>query len=383
MRLPLAAVLLASLWAGVCHAAAEEAGQPPQQSAAKAPFPDIRRWNSLKITLSRGLCLGSCPAYTVEVDGDGAVTFDGQDFVAVPGRHRTRIAQDAVHGLFDAFRNADFFGLMDNYRAAITDLPTFSVGIAFDGVRKQVQDHVGEKAGMPTEAIALENEIDRVAGTEKWIAGNADTLPALQAEGWDLQSHYDKNLRLLSPTANFYEGRLIAQWLGAGVPADSGYGCRALTMAVAHHDLATAQLLVTAHAPFVVEAGKDRSGLACDALGDAVERGDVDGAAWLLGRGADVDQHDRSGTTLLMRAGESTGIYKLLLSHGANINARNASGQTALMRAGAWPEMVRLLLDAGANPDLKDGQGKTALDYFSSGPLAAQVLADWRQKHGK
>jgi hypothetical protein len=383
MRLSLAAVLLVSLWAGDGHAAAEEAGQSPQQSAAKAPFPDIRRWNSLKITLSRGPCLGSCPAYTVEIDGDGTVTFDGQDFVAVPGRHRTRIAQDAVHGLFDAFRNADFLGLMDSYRAPITDLPTFSVGIAFDGVHKQVQDHVGEKVGMPVQAIALENEIDRVAGTEKWIAGNADTLPALQAEGWDLQSHYDKNLRLLSPSANFFDSRLIAQWLEAGVPADSGYGCRALTMAVSHHDLATAQLLITAHAPFVLEAGKDRSGLACDALGDAVERGDIDGAAWLLARGADVDQHDRSGTTLLMRAGQFSGIYKLLLSRGANVNARDVQGRTALMRAGAWPEMVRLLLEAGANPDLKDSQGKAALDFFGAGSPAAQALTGWRQEHGK
>ena len=112
---------------------------------------------------------------------------------------------------------------------------------------------------------ALENEIDKIAGTGKWITGNADTLPALQAEGWDLQSHYDKNLRLLSPTANFFEAGMVAQWLQAGVPADSGYGCRALTTAVAHHDLATAQLLATAHAPFVLESGERqvRPGLRC------------------------------------------------------------------------------------------------------------------------
>ena len=384
MRLSLAALLLISLLAGAGKdAAAQETSPPAQRPATKAPFPDIRRWSSLKIVLTRSACLGACPIYRVEIDGDGSVIYDGQDFVAVPGRHRASITQDDVHALFEAFRSADFFGLMDNYRARVTDLPTVTVGIAFDGKHKQVLDYGGSLAGMPAEVKALENEIDKVAGSEKWIKGDADTLPALQAEGWDLQSHYDKNLRLLSPTENFFEGAQVAQWLQAGVPADSGYGCRALSLAVAHHDLATAQLLATAHAPFVLEAGKDRSGLACDALGDAVERGDLDGAAWLLARGADVDQHDSSGTTLLMRAGKIAGIYKLLLSHGANVNAPDIQGRTVLMRAGAWPEMVRLLLDAGANPDLKDGQGKTALDFYGAGSPAAQILADWRQEHGK
>jgi hypothetical protein len=41
---------------------------------------------------------------------------------------------------------------------------------------------------MPQAVTDLENTIDRVAGTLKWIKGNADTIPALKKEQWNFKS---------------------------------------------------------------------------------------------------------------------------------------------------------------------------------------------------
>jgi hypothetical protein len=54
--------------------------------------------------------MGSCPAYTVTVHGDGKVEYEGWFFVAVSGHHQAQVSPQAVRTLFDAFFKADFFG---------------------------------------------------------------------------------------------------------------------------------------------------------------------------------------------------------------------------------------------------------------------------------
>ena len=209
--------------------------------------------------------------------------------------------------------------------------------------------------------------------------GHADPVAALQAKGWDFTTHLDANLRLLSAAGS--NGGLVAQLLLLGVPADSEYGCVALNTAVTGQDRAAAETLVEYHAPFVVESAKSYGGRRCDVLGDAVTRGDLAAAAWMMDHGADANEHDAQGTTLLVRAGHAPDMVRLLLARGADFNARDAKGQTVLMRSGAWPDLVQILLERGANPELKDKNGRTALDIFGAASPAGQVLIAWRQSH--
>src|SRR5690348_16214557 len=106
----------------------------------KTSFPAISDWNSLRITLSRGPCLGTCPVYKVTIDGQGDVAFVGDvrsPAFLYPQVHRTyRIDEADVHLLFDAFRKAQFFWLYDDYGLAELDAPTCKIGIEFDGHRK-------------------------------------------------------------------------------------------------------------------------------------------------------------------------------------------------------------------------------------------------------
>jgi hypothetical protein len=138
------------------------AGCAPVETTPTAPEP-------VTITLSRGVCFGFCPDYTVSIDQSGLVTYEGRRFVAVTGRQTARIAPADVRRLLDRFDAANFMRLRDDYRANVSDLPTYTVVLARGGVRKRVTDYGGLHAGMPQAVRDLQNEIDRVAGTAQWV----------------------------------------------------------------------------------------------------------------------------------------------------------------------------------------------------------------------
>lgn len=124
---------------------------------------------SVRITLERTRCFGSCPAYKVSIDGNGSVLFEGETYVAQVGARNGTADPAAVLELYEQFRAADFLSLDDHYVADITDNPTYTLTLETAGVRKTVVDYVGAKAGMPDTVTALEDAVDRVAGASKWI----------------------------------------------------------------------------------------------------------------------------------------------------------------------------------------------------------------------
>jgi ankyrin repeat protein len=84
----------------------------------------------------------------------------------------------------------------------------------------------------------------------------------------------------------------------------------------------------------------------------------------LLARGANVNEQDDFGRTVLIDVAQSGSptLLRLLLAHGAQVNARDENGWTALMCAafGDQPDNVRLLLESGADFRLKNQAGATA-----------------------
>jgi len=349
-------------------------------AAAQTAFPDIGS-APVTISLSRSACFGACPVYRLDIDAKGAVTFVGERYVAVPGKHRSQIEPGAVSALLNVFRAANFFSLKDAYRARVTDLPTTTITLTIGSQRKTVVDYGGMNAGMPGDVLALENTIDAAADSEKWVKGNARTVAALKAEGWDFESHREDNLKLLSAMSP--DGNLVWGLLAAGMPADSDYGCTALMKAVTARDFATAFLLTAAHAPFVTETAREYRGGRCDVPGRAVDENDLEALAWLLRHGADASGRDGAGLSLLMRAKGQSEIVRLLLADGADINAKDGEGRTALLRAAAWPDVVTQLLQRGADPNVQDRAGRSAFDIFPQGSPAAQLLLDWRQAQQK
>lgn len=134
--------------------------------ASAAPAPEA---SPAVITLERTLCYGFCPDYTVRIESDGDVIYTGRRFVNVTGEQRSQIPAEDVARLLTRFDAIGFTSLRDEYRAQVTDLPSTTITLERDGVRKSVLDYGGTGAGMPEGVRALQDEIDRVAGTAQWV----------------------------------------------------------------------------------------------------------------------------------------------------------------------------------------------------------------------
>lgn len=145
---------------------------PPERWALHpANFPEKWELQGVKIELSRTVCYGRCPAYSVTIQGDGKIHFDGESFVAIPGKHDAQIPTEAVKSLVRRFESARFFAVGDKYVASVTDNPTYTLTLTVGGKTKRVTDYVGEQVGMPLVITDLENAVDEAAGTERWIKG--------------------------------------------------------------------------------------------------------------------------------------------------------------------------------------------------------------------
>lgn len=126
---------------------------------APAPPPPV------VITIERTACFGACPAYSLEIAGDGTVTYQGRQFVRVIGKATAKISPEAVQQLAAEFERIHYFDLQNIYTARITDLPTTTTSIRIGGRFKKVVDHYGA----PDELEKLEDRIDEVAGSDRWI----------------------------------------------------------------------------------------------------------------------------------------------------------------------------------------------------------------------
>src|SRR4051812_32983901 len=72
-----------------------------------------------RLALERQGCWGTCPAYRVEVDGRGAVSFYGRNFVDSAGAAAWRVAPESAAVLVAEFRRG-----RDSYRARHPGGPT-------------------------------------------------------------------------------------------------------------------------------------------------------------------------------------------------------------------------------------------------------------------
>jgi len=353
--------------------------------SVRVSFPHMRNERSLAIKLERTQCLGSCPDYSVEIHGDGTIIYEGKAYVVIPGRHTARIAPAAVRQLFQKFKSANFFWLLDAYEAPITDFPYFRTTLSFDGRSKAVTDYVGRAIGMPQVVSALETEIDRVVGTARWVEGNRETIPSLRAENWDF--HALQNAGILASAAEMKAAGLVRELVDLGVPVDGvferpgGGNQTALGYAAQNGDFALVKFLL-AHGADANHATKEGETILMNA---AVSRRPAVVAAILEYR-PDVNAHGWQGETALMQAAsfsnfsdgkadDSLRVVRLLIAAGADVNAVDDDGDSVLMKYPA-ASVAKALIEAGANPNLRSrGGGQTPLSIVSD-PDTARVLLE-------
>lgn len=137
--------------------------------ASCAPVEAPATEGPVEITLTRTVCYGFCPAYTVVITGDGEVRFTGRAFVDAIGQRTATIPRADVERLVARFDEIGFDNLQNAYRAQVSDLPTYTLTLMRNGASKTVVDYGGRSAGMPQAVRDLQDEIDRVAQTSRWV----------------------------------------------------------------------------------------------------------------------------------------------------------------------------------------------------------------------
>jgi len=141
---------------------------------------------SFEVTLTRTVCFGSCPAYTVTIHPDGTVDWRGTEYVAAVGVRHGRIADDAFARLARAIEKVRFFELDSDGRlprptecahhgkstecdfpriVICSDTPVATVTITRGGVAHTTSNSHCEQSPLDL----LEDEIDDVAHTKQWI----------------------------------------------------------------------------------------------------------------------------------------------------------------------------------------------------------------------
>ncbi len=131
--------------------------------------PSLRPGSHVVITLARSRCYGTCPDYRVSLSTDKGIVFVGNAFVAAKEEQTDRIDPQAVRDLAKRFLAADFYSMDSSYHAMVTDNPFYELSISIDGRTKKISDYVGPQVGMPAIIRDLEDEVDTVARTERWI----------------------------------------------------------------------------------------------------------------------------------------------------------------------------------------------------------------------
>lgn len=159
-----ASVSLAAACARPAPAGSAVAG--PTAAAGEAP---------VRIRLERGPCFGTCPVYSVTLNGSGAVLFEGRRFVADTGVSTGRVPPARVDSLLAELAAGGYFDWADRYAAGepgceryATDLPLVVTEVRAAGRSKRIEhDHGCMEA--PEALTALEERIDSVAGVARWI----------------------------------------------------------------------------------------------------------------------------------------------------------------------------------------------------------------------
>ena len=287
------------------------------------------------ITLERTTCEGTCPSYKLTILGDGTVNFEGRKYVRVKGTVRSKIDPASVESLVQEFIKIDYFGLNDKYttiknpdgtETIVLDLPTTITSLTLAGKQKRIVDYVGA----PQQLMELEDEIDKVANSKRWVSIDAETVHEKCQHGWDVNGKEAKGLLVHAARAGDTE--VVRAFIKEGADIKSPINSISLLQIARGKEVLQA----------LISAGGDVNAPAVGYVGpplvEAAEFCDPSSIAVLIEAGAKVDGKSSDGTTALMMAAKS-GV----------------------------PECVELLLTAGADATNRDKFGETALDYARRG----------------
>lgn len=134
---------------------------------------------NFSLQLARTECFGKCPVYTVNVQADGKVQFFGMKNTKITGTAEDTLSREKLDELAAEINKADIFAFKDAYTpdsgncpSKATDNPTVKLLVESGQKRKAIDHYHGcldRSEKFPPGLAELEDKIDRIIGTERWI----------------------------------------------------------------------------------------------------------------------------------------------------------------------------------------------------------------------
>jgi TonB family protein len=244
------------------------------------------------VEVYRSACMGSCPAYSVRVQADGAVLWEGQSSVEVVGKRKASIDASIARNLLEEFRTKEFWSFCGDYWRDITDSSGTEITVRLGGRTRTVSDYA--ESG-PDALHQLLLDVDRTSDSHRWRHGDPAKEPI---------TRIDNDAYLPKP------------------------GVTPLMLAAARDEVDKDKLktLIAAGGDLKLT---DASGWSALMYASSVSSDYP--VQMLLKAGADPNQSSPHGDTPLMVNALSGYWNNDLVKAGANVNAQNKDGQTALM----------------------------------------------------
>jgi len=123
---------------------------------------------------------GAGPDYDLTIYGHGNVIYEGKDNVKIKGKLKEPISEDKIMELLSEFRDSGFFSLKDEYMT--TNVPirpyTFiSISMPRENGEMITRNitHYNDDKIVPNLLKNLEDKIDEIVGSDKWIGSPVDS----------------------------------------------------------------------------------------------------------------------------------------------------------------------------------------------------------------
>jgi hypothetical protein len=121
------------------------------------------------ITLHRDPGGGAGPTYWLTIDGKGQVQYQGQSLVDTVGYRTAQIPVDSVKALIAEFYRMNYFSRSSGMGNPVFDAPTYETSIRIGPRYHEVVHQLVDVAQERDSLVLLENRIDDVAQSVRWI----------------------------------------------------------------------------------------------------------------------------------------------------------------------------------------------------------------------
>lgn len=154
----------------------------------------------LSLSMKRSGCYGQCPIYDLTVQSDGKVIFEGKGYTEMTGKVESNLSEEKMNQLIAEINRINFYSLENSYSIDSgncpndsTDMPNVKLYIKLNEKEKTIDHYLGcwedkpkemqsnssnevkvsngdlTKRIFPQKLYNLENKIDEIVETKRWI----------------------------------------------------------------------------------------------------------------------------------------------------------------------------------------------------------------------